>query len=78
MAWILHPGQITEMLGIPAEEVEGLGLLGDSYNQQALEKRHRRLKRPHTKSRLGCLNCKRRKIKVCIPSSAVVIWRELY
>jgi hypothetical protein len=64
MEWILHPGQLTDILGIPTGEVGGLTMLDDTSNSQSSENHLRRLKRPHTKSRRGCLNCKRRKVKV--------------
>jgi hypothetical protein len=63
MEWILHPGQLTDILGIPTEEVGDLTMLDGTSHSQHSENR-RRLKRPHTKSRRGCLNCKKRKVKV--------------
>lgn len=64
MEWILHPGQLTDILGIPTGEVGDLAVIDESSSSQPSENGHRRLKRPHTKSRRGCLNCKKRKVKV--------------
>ncbi|CAI7566423.1 unnamed protein product [Penicillium pancosmium] len=62
MEWILHPGQLTDILGIPTGEVGDLTMLDGTSHLQPSENRPR-LKRPHTKSRRGCLNCKKRKVK---------------
>lgn len=74
-----HPAHITESFAgfyLPSSNDQDSPLRAILEDQPAGTAKLQRLRRPHKKSRRGCLNCKTRKVKVR-PSPVLSVRRRL-